>query len=76
MLDLLVTVDTSVAIAGAMGKAVAMLVPFWPDWRWLLDRKDSPWYPSARLFRQDAAGQWDGVVVRVCAALRDTAGGP
>ena len=47
MLDILVTVDTSVAhLAGAMGKAVALLVPFSPDWRWLLDRTDSPWYPT------------------------------
>jgi len=52
MLDLLVSVDTSVAhLAGAMGKAVALLLPFAPDFRWLLDRSDSPWYPTMRLYR-------------------------
>ena len=60
MLDLLITVDTSVAhLAGAMGKAVALLVPFCPDFRWLLDRTDSPWYPTMRLFRQPAIGDWN-----------------
>ena len=59
MLDLLVTVDTSVAhLAGAMGKAVALLLPFSPDFRWLLHRADSPWYPTARLFRQTRPGDW------------------
>jgi tetratricopeptide (TPR) repeat protein len=60
MLDLIVSVDTSVAhLAGAMGKAVALLVPFSPDFRWQLDRTDSPWYPTMRLFRQSAIGDWD-----------------
>ena len=66
MLDLIITVDTSVAhLAGAMGKAVAMLVAFSPDWRWMLDRTDSPWYPTMRLFRQAAIGDWDGPLERL-----------
>ena len=53
-LDLVISVDTSVAHrAGALAKPVWILLPFIPDWRWLLDRDDSPWYPTARLFRQD-----------------------
>ncbi len=59
-LDLLISVDTSVAhLAGAMGKAVALLLPFAPDFRWLLDRTDSPWYPTMRLYRQPAIGDWE-----------------
>jgi hypothetical protein len=60
MLDLLISVDTSVAhLAGAMGKTVALLLPFAPDFRWLLDRTDSPWYPTMRLYRQPAIGDWE-----------------
>ena len=60
MLDLVVAVDTSVAhLAGAMGRVTALLLPFSPDWRWLLDRNDSPWYPTMRLFRQSSTGDWD-----------------
>ena len=71
-LDLVVSVDTSVAhLAGALAKPVWVLLPFIPDWRWLLDRSDSPWYPTARLFRQDVTCAWDTVFVRVRAALRD-----
>ena len=74
MLDLVIAVDTSVAhLAGAMGKAVALLVPFSPDWRWLLDRTDSPWYPSMRLFRQTAIGDWGGPIGRVRQELADLA---
>ncbi len=69
-LDLVITVDTSMAhLAGALGKAVWILLPFSPDWRWLLGRSDSPWYPTARLFRQKVPGDWDGVVAEVRGAL-------
>ena len=62
-LDLLVRVDTSVAhLAGAMGHPVWIMLPRAPDWRWLLDRSNTPWYPSARLFRQQNARRWDDVV--------------
>jgi tetratricopeptide (TPR) repeat protein len=71
-LDLIISVDTSVAhLAGALAKPVWLLVPVIPDWRWLLDRDDSPWYPTARLFRQDDSRRWDGVLARVNAALHD-----
>jgi Flp pilus assembly protein TadD len=73
MLDLVVTVDTSVAhLAGAMGKPVWILLPYAPDWRWLLGRNDSPWYPTARLFRQNEQRTWDSVVERVHIALGQT----
>jgi tetratricopeptide (TPR) repeat protein len=69
-LDLVISVDTSVAhLAGALAKPVWILLPFIPDWRWLLDREDSPWYPTARLFRQDETRGWDNVMARVHAAL-------
>ncbi len=65
-LDLIISVDTAVAhLAGAMGKRLWLLLPFPPDWRWMLDREDSPWYPTARLFRQKTAGDWNGVIDRV-----------
>ncbi|HEY1982750.1 MAG TPA: tetratricopeptide repeat protein [Xanthobacteraceae bacterium] len=66
MLDLVISVDTSVAhLAGAMAKAAAVLIPFAPDFRWLLDRTDSPWYPTLRLFRQAAIGDWSGPLNRL-----------
>ncbi|MCA3418267.1 MAG: tetratricopeptide repeat protein [Roseomonas sp.] len=69
-LDLVISVDTSVAhLAGAVGKPTWVMLPFAPDFRWLLDREDSPWYPSMRLFRQSRAGDWDGVVARIGEAL-------
>ena len=71
-LDLVISVDTSVAhLAGALAKPLWILLPFMPDWRWLLDRDDSPWYPTARLFRQDETRGWDSVMARVRAALDD-----
>jgi ADP-heptose:LPS heptosyltransferase len=71
-LDLIIAVDTSVAhLAGALGKPVWILLPFIPDWRWLLERDDSPWYPTARLFRQDDSRRWDNVFARLRVALRD-----
>lgn len=69
-MDLVISIDTSVAhLAGALGVPVWILLPFSPDWRWLRDREDSPWYPTARLFRQTRRGDWDAVVRRVAAAL-------
>lgn len=62
-LDLVVTCDTAVGhLAGALGRPVVMLLPHVPEWRWLLDRDDTPWYPTMRLFRQPAAGDWAGTV--------------
>jgi tetratricopeptide (TPR) repeat protein len=69
-LDLLVTVDTSVAhLAGAMGRPVWIMLPRAPDWRWLLDRADTPWYPSVRLFRQQTSRRWDDVAHSVAVEL-------
>jgi tetratricopeptide (TPR) repeat protein len=69
-LDLVIAVDTAVVhLAGAMGKLVWTLLPFVADWRWLLERQDSPWYPTMRLFRQPRIGDWDSVVTRVVEAL-------
>lgn len=69
-LDLILTVDTSIAhLAGALGKPVWILLAKVPDWRWMLDGEDSPWYPTARLFRQEVSGEWDLVVTKVAAEL-------
>ncbi|MDA1274286.1 MAG: tetratricopeptide repeat-containing glycosyltransferase family protein [Verrucomicrobia bacterium] len=70
-LDLIISVDTAVAhLAGALGKLVWLLLPFAPEWRWMLDREDSPWYPTMRLFRQSRQDDWTEVVLRVRDALR------
>jgi len=64
--DLTITVDTSVAhLAGAMGKPVWLLLPYVPDWRWLLDRNNSPWYPTMKIFRQKTVGNWEAVIEEV-----------
>ena len=70
-LDLVIAVDSSVAhLAGALERPLWLLLPFNSDWRWMLDRTDSPWYPSARLYRQAEAGNWDPVLARVEEDLR------
>jgi tetratricopeptide (TPR) repeat protein len=70
-LDVVITVDTSVAhLAGALGRPTWILLPYWPDYRWLLDRDDSPWYPTARLFRQTEARDYVSVLERVRAELQ------
>jgi ADP-heptose:LPS heptosyltransferase len=69
--DLVIAVDTAVVhLAGAMGRPVWVLVPFAPDWRWSLQGETTPWYPTARLFRQTSLGDWDGVIARVRDELR------
>ena len=71
-LDLVISVDTAVAhLAGALARPVWILLPYKLDWRWLTNRKDSPWYPTARLFRQPTPGDWSAVVGAVCAALAE-----
>jgi ADP-heptose:LPS heptosyltransferase len=70
-LDLVITSDTAVAhLAGAMGRAVIVALKYVPDWRWLLDRGDSPWYPKMQLVRQHRHGDWDDVFARIEARLR------
>jgi tetratricopeptide (TPR) repeat protein len=69
-LDLVISVDTSVAhLAGGLGRPVWIMLPYWPDWRWLLDREDSPWYPTARLFRQKNPSDWSTVAQELAAVL-------
>jgi len=69
--DLVVSVDTSFAhIAGALGKTSLVMLSFTPDWRWMLDRADSPWYPAMTLFRQDKTRDWGQVMEDVAEALR------
>lgn len=70
-MDLVISVDTAVAhLAGALARPVWVLLPFAADWRWMQDRNDSPWYPTARLFRQEVLGDWGPVLAAVRAALR------
>jgi ADP-heptose:LPS heptosyltransferase len=72
-MDLVITIDTAVAhLAGALAVPVWIMLPFNPDWRWLIGREDTPWYPTARLFRQTRRGAWDSVVQRVAEALAKT----
>ena len=69
-MDLVLSVDTSVAhLSAALGKETWIMLSFIPDWRWMLGRDDSPWYPSAKLYRQRSAGNWGGVFERVRADL-------
>jgi Flp pilus assembly protein TadD len=74
-LDLVISVDTAVAhLAGAMGRRTCVLLPYAPDWRWLLDRADSPWYPTMRLFRQPTMGDWETPVRELVGQVRQMAG--
>jgi hypothetical protein len=71
-LDLVITSDTSTAhLAGALGVPTWLALQHVPDWRWLLEREDSPWYPTMRLFRQTRPGDWQGVFARITAAVQD-----
>ncbi len=70
LMDLVISVDTAVAhLAGALARPTWLLLPFSAEWRWLTERTDSPWYPTLRLFRQSAPGDWDGVLAAVMRAL-------
>jgi tetratricopeptide (TPR) repeat protein len=76
-LDLIISSDTSTAhLAGALGRTIWTFLPFGADWRWLLDRADSPWYPTMRLFRQNTLGDWGEVIDRVAQALSAFRGDP
>ena len=71
-MDLVISVDTAVAhLSGAMGKKTFILLPYSPDFRWMLDRADSPWYPTATLFRQPSVGDWDSVISEIRQLLSD-----
>ena len=66
LMDIVISVDTSVAhLAGALGKTTWIMLPYSPDWRWLLDRDDSPWYPTVKLYRQDKIGDWSAVLKKM-----------
>jgi tetratricopeptide (TPR) repeat protein len=72
-MDVVVCVDTSVAhLSGALGKPTFLLLPYNPDWRWLLDRTDSPWYPTMQLYRQEQLGNWQSALEKVSADLQKT----
>lgn len=76
-LDLVITSDTSIAhLAGSLAVPVWVALPFAPDWRWLLEREDSPWYPTMRLFRQSERGDWRSVFERMAAALAQRVSAP
>jgi ADP-heptose:LPS heptosyltransferase len=69
-MDLVISVDTSVAhLAGALAKKLWILLPYAPDFRWLIDRQDTPWYPTARLFRQSQIGDWKTVIDAIVTEL-------
>jgi ADP-heptose:LPS heptosyltransferase len=71
-MDLIISVDTAVAhLAGAMAKPLWVLLPFAPDFRWLLDRTDSPWYPTAKLYRQQKIKDWSTVICSITENLSD-----
>ena len=73
--DMILTIDNTTAhMAGALHKKTCVMLPHVPDWRWMLDREDSPWYPSLRLFRQTTLGDWGPVLRAVNAALLEAAG--
>nr|WP_320132810.1 tetratricopeptide repeat-containing glycosyltransferase family protein [uncultured Holophaga sp.] len=72
-LDHVLSVDTAVLhLAGALGRPASLLLPFFPDWRWLMEGGDCPWYPSVRVFRQTSPGDWEGVIARLYASLEAT----
>jgi len=71
-MDLVIGVDTSIVhLAATLGKPTWVLLPFSPDWRWLLNRDDSPWYESVKLYRQDKINQWDSPLLKVKADLEN-----
>ena len=71
LMDAIVTIDTSIAhLAGSLGKKTFVLLSWHPDWRWLLDRSDSPWYPSATLFRQKSLNDWSECLSDALLALK------
>ena len=71
LIDIVISIDTSVAhLAGTLGKTTWILLPYSPDWRWLLDRNDSPWYSSVKLYRQEKINDWDGVLVNIESDLK------
>ena len=73
LMDIVISVDTSVAhLAGALGKTTWVLLPYAPDWRWLLNRNDSPWYDSVRLYRQSDDMRWDALLEQVAYDLMNS----